>query len=118
FGDRLAPGRDAAREQRERERKSVLDFAAKDARRLRDRLGFADRRKLDEYLDGVREVERRIERTQPKIEVGQGSMARPTGVPQDFREHARLLAELIVLAFRADLTRVATFVLGNDGSNR
>jgi hypothetical protein len=118
FGDRLAPGRDAAREQRERERKSILDFAAEDARRLRDRLGVGDRRKLDEYLDSVREVEQRIERAQPTVDVGQGSIARPTGVPQDFREHARLLADLIVLAFRADLTRVATFVLGNDGSNR
>jgi hypothetical protein len=118
FGDRLAPGGDAARERRERERKSVLDFAAEDARHLRDRLGAADRRKLDEYLDGVREVEQRIARAQPTIDVGQGSMARPTGVPQDFREHSRLLADLVVLAFRCDLTRVATFVLGNDGSNR
>jgi hypothetical protein len=118
FGDRLAPNGDAARDRRERERKSVLDFAAADAGRLRERLDAADRRKLDEYLDGVREVERRIERAQPTVEVGQGSMARPTGIPQDFREYARLLADLIVLAFRADLTRVATFVLGSDGSNR
>jgi hypothetical protein len=118
FGDRLAPGGDAARDRRERERKSVLDFAATDAGRLRERLGVADRRKLDDYLDGVREVERRIERAQPTVDVGQASMVRPTGVPQDFREHARLLADLIVLAFRTDSTRVATFVLGNDGSNR
>ncbi len=118
FGDRLAPGGDAARDRRDRERKSVLDFVAEDARPLRDRLGAADRRKLEEYLDGVREVERRIERAQPAVEVGQGSMVRPTGIPQDFRAHARLLADLIVLAFRADLTRVVTFVLGNDGSNR
>jgi hypothetical protein len=118
FGDRFAPGGDAARERRDRERKSVLDFAADDARYMRARLGSADRRKLDEYLDGVREVERRIERSQPTVEVGQGSLARPTGVPQDFREHARLLADLVVLAFQADLTRVATVVLANDGSNR
>jgi hypothetical protein len=118
FGDRLAPGGDAARDHRERERKSVLDFAASDARRLRDRLAVADRRKLDEYLDGVREVEQRIERVQPKVEIGEGTIVRPTGVPQDFREHARLLADLIVLAFRTDQTRVVTFVLGNDGSNR
>jgi hypothetical protein len=118
FGDRHAPGGDAARDRRERERKSVLDFVAADAGSLRDRLGAADCRKLDEYLDGVREVERRIERAEPTVEVGQASVVRPTGIPQDFREHARLLADLMVLAFRADLTRVATFVLANDGSNR
>jgi hypothetical protein len=105
-------------DRRERGRKSVLDFVAEDARQLQDRLGVADRRKLDEYLTGVRELERRIERAQPVVEVGQTQMTRPTGVPQNFQEHARLLADLIVLAFRADLTRVVTFVLGNDGSNR
>src|SRR4029077_6931343 len=60
----------------------------------------------------------RLQRAQPVVEVGQARLARPTGIPQDFREHARLLSDLLVLAFQADLTRVATFVLGNDGSNR
>jgi hypothetical protein len=91
---------------------------AEDTRHLHARLGAVDRRKLDEYLTGVRELERRIERAQPVVEVGQARMARPTGVPQNFQEHARLLGDLVVLAFRADLTRVVTFVLGNDGSNR
>ena len=78
----------------------------------------ASRRRLDEYLTGVRELEARIDRAQPVVEVGQARMARPGGVPQDFQEHARLLSDLIVLAFRADLTRIVTFVLANDGSNR
>src|SRR5262249_35034392 len=98
--------------------KSVLDFVADDARHLHGRLGAADRRKLDEYLTGVRELERRIERAQPVVEVGQARMGRPAGVPQNFQDHARLLADLVGLASRADLTRVVTFVLGNDGSNR
>jgi hypothetical protein len=102
----------------ERGRKSVLDFVADDARQLQGRLGSADRRKLDEYLAGVRELEQRIEWAQPVAEVGQARVPRPTGVPQNFQDHARLLTDLIVLAFRADLTRVVTFVLGNDGSNR
>jgi hypothetical protein len=109
---------DAAHGRRERDRKSVLDFVAEDAGRVRSTLGAADRRKLDEYLTGVRDVERRIALAQPAVEVGQARFARPVGVPADFREHARLLCDLLVLAFRADLTRVATIVLANDGSNR
>jgi Protein of unknown function (DUF1552) len=103
---------------RDRDRKSVLDFIAEDTRHLQDRIGAGDRRRLDEYLAGVRELERRIERAQPVVEVGQARMARPTGVPQNYQDHARLLSDLVALAFRADLTRVVTFVLGNDGSNR
>jgi hypothetical protein len=109
---------DAARGRRERDRKSVLDFVAEDATRVRGTLGAADTRKLDEYMTGVREVERRIALAQPAVEVGQKRFVKPVGIPADFREHARLLCDLLVLAFRADLTRVATFVLANDGSNR
>jgi hypothetical protein len=118
FGNQGRPEADAARAQRERDRSSVLDFVAEDARHLRDRLGGADRRKLDEYLTGVREVEQRIQRVQPTIAVGRDRLVRPTSVPENYADHARLLADLIALAFQADLTRVATFVLGNDGSNR
>lgn len=118
FGDRLGADADPAGAKRDRDRRSVLDFVAEDARELGTRLGGADRRKLDEYLSGVREVERRIQQAQPGIPVGAGKFARPTGVPENYRDHARLLADLVALAFRADLTRVATFVLGNDGSNR
>lgn len=103
---------------RVRDRCSILDFVAEDARQIRTQLGATDRRRLDEYLTGVREIEQRLQRAQPVIEVGQSRLARPTGIPQDFREHARLLTDLLVLALQADLTRIATFVLGNDGSNR
>jgi Protein of unknown function (DUF1552) len=119
--DRLFSGRvagDSIAARRERRDRSLLDFVAEDARRLRDKLGVADRRKLEEYLTGVREIERRIDAARPVIEVGQSSMARPSGIPSDYREHLRLMADLLVLAFRADLTRVATFVFANDGSNR
>ena len=103
---------------RERRDRSLLDFVAEDARKLRDKLGVADRRKLEEYLTGVREIERRIDRARPVIEVGQSTLARPAGIPGDYREHIRLMSDLLVLAFHADLTRIATFVFANDGSNR
>ncbi len=82
-------------------------------------LGAADRRKLDEYLTGVREIERRIERARPDGRRSAGrsipgrSESRPT-----ISEHLRLMADLLVLAFQSDLTRIATFVFANDGSNR
>lgn len=118
FGDRVGTDTDPAKAERDRNRHSVLDFVAEDARDLGGKLGGADRRKLDEYLTGVREVEQRIQKAQPKVAVGAGHLVRPTGIPENYQDHARLLADLVALAFQADLTRVATFALGNDGSNR
>ncbi len=108
---------DAAR--RLRSRGSVLDFVLQDAKRLSGKLGPSDRRKLDEYTTGVRELERRLR----MIEQARGDGAvlpidRPAGIPRDHQEHVRLMLDLIVLAFRTDLTRVATFMAGNAGSNR
>ena len=118
FGDVIGTDTDPARAKRDRDRRSVLDFVAEDARELGGKLAGTDRRKLDEYLTGVREIELRIQKAQPKIALGADALARPTGVPEQFGEHARLLADLVVLTFHADLTRVVTFALGNDGSNR
>jgi hypothetical protein len=118
FGAGTSTANEQAASRHQRDRRSVLDFVAEDTKNLAGRLGGGDRRKLDEYLTGIRELEERIAQAQPVAEVGQARMVRPTGIPQHFREHARLMADLLVLAFRADLTRVATFVLANDGSNR
>lgn len=63
-------------------------------------------------------MERRLQQSQPVISIGQERLVRPAGVPENFATHAQQLADLVVLAFQADLTRVVTFVLGNDGSNR
>jgi hypothetical protein len=109
---------DEEQSRRERNNKSILDFVAEDANSLKAKLGAADNRKLDEYLTGVREIERRIQKAQPVVEVGQSKMARPTGIPQDYKEHLRLMDDILALAFQADLTRIATFVFANDGSNR
>ena len=118
FADQVRNDADPLAARRQRRDRSLLDFVAEDARKLRDKLGVADRRKLDEYLTGVREIERRIDAARPVIEVGQSTLARPAGIPSDYREHLRLMSDLLVLAFRADLTRIATFVFANDGSNR
>jgi hypothetical protein len=109
-------GHDPARA--DRRSKSVLDFVGEDARRISKSLGAPDRRKLDEYLGGVRELERRIEGSRPSVGAGGAKLARPLGIPADYREHLRLMADLLVLAFQCDLTRIATFVFANDGSNR
>jgi hypothetical protein len=119
--DRLfgAPDDDAETSARlDRHRKSVLDHAGEDARRLRSRLGAADRRRLEEYLTSVREVERRVLGNTPVAGTSAGRLPRPLGIPADFQEHFRLMADLLALAFHTDSTRVATLVLANDGSNR
>jgi hypothetical protein len=115
FGDERAS--EKARAARRLRRRSVLDFVREDARRLRVRLGAPDRRKLDEYLEAVRRLERRIEGA-ASLEAGDLEERLGEGVPRDLRDHIALLSEILVLAFRSDRTRVATFMLANAGSNR
>src|SRR5438876_1880248 len=119
FGSQVKGDMDANRAKRERYKKSILDFVTEDARKLRFKLGAPDQRKLDEYLSSLREVETRITRASqlPEVKAPNGLVI-PGAVPQDYQEHLRLMCDLIVLAFQADLTRVATFVFANDGSNR
>jgi hypothetical protein len=99
-------------------RKSVLDYILDEARTLDRQLGSADRRKLDEYLTSVREIEKRIERVE-KFGVGKA----PPGVQapemfENFDEHVRLMYDVLALAFQTDSTRVSTFTVAHDGSNR
>lgn len=110
---------DENRAKRDAVRKSVLDFVRDDASQLERSLGSYDRRKLDEYFTSVREIEQRIDRAKnmPAIEVPEG-VAAPKGVPGDYAEHLRLMSDLLVLAFQTDMTRVSTFVLANEGSNK
>jgi len=111
-------GKDTDRARRDARRKSVLDFVREDAGDLRTRLGANDQRKLDEYFTALRDIEERIARADKLPPVKVPDLAKPTGVPAKFEEHAKLLCDLLVLAFQADLTRVSTFVLCNEGSNR
>jgi hypothetical protein len=110
-------------------RKSILDFVIEDATKLGSKLGFTDKRKLEEYLTALREIETRLDRAEkeakerktaepPPAGVTKFAATLPGSVPDDFGEHIRLMSDLLVLAFQADLTRVATFMLANEGSNR
>lgn len=102
---------------RQRQRRSILDFVAEDARSLHRQLAVADRRKLDEYLTGLREIERQVARFDEALpEVP--DMDLPAGPPPSYADHIGLMADLLVLALRTDSTRVATFMLAHDGSNR
>ena len=102
-----------------RYKQSILDFVLSDAQSLSNRLGQKDRMKMDEYLTGVRELEQRIELA-GQADEGPSCQPfeRPSGVPNQLQEHVRLMLDLVVLAYQCDMTRVATFMLGNGGSNR
>ena len=104
--------------------KSVLDAVLADAQGLRRNISTADQRKLDEYLDSVRDVEKRIESAGKRGEV-QGwrpTLAKPNiprpaeGIPQDIAEHMRLMCDILVLGFQTDTTRITTLKLNNDHS--
>ena len=119
FGDPDHLESAADREQRRKQRLGILDAAMDDARTLKIHLGPGDRRKLEEYLDAVRELEQRLERTEPEaaeVELPEGLSGGKA--PRGFSEQVDLMYELIALALQADLTRTVTLMLGNAGSNR
>jgi len=105
-------------EQREQRQKSILDFVMDDARQLQRELGGKDRQKLDEYLTGLREIERRIEQAERFGRLPDPDAATPDGIPGAYQAHIRLMMDMLVLAFKTDSTRIATFMLAHDGSNR
>jgi hypothetical protein len=103
-------------EKRRADERSVIDFVRADARKLQGRLGTTDKLKLDEYFTSVRELEKRIEdleATGPVCTIGE-----PPVNSEDVRAKTRAMMDLIVLAFQCDMTRVATFMLGNARSER
>lgn len=117
--DRLfASSNDPNRARRERQRRSILDFVREDAQGLGVRLGANDRRKLDEYFSAIRDIELRIERAARLPQVQTPDYAVPEGIPGTMEEHIKMLADLLVLAFQTDTTRVCTFVFANEGSNK
>ena len=116
--ERLFGGKDAGKARREQGRRSILDFVKEDSASLVGKVGAADRRKLDEYFASIRDIEVRIERAAKLPPVQAPAGAKPTGVPARYEDHIRLMCDLMVLAFQADITRVCTFVLANEGSNK
>jgi hypothetical protein len=99
-------------------RKSVLDQVAERTRELLGVLGTSDNRKLDEYLTSIRDIEKRIERVETDDRELTAAPEKPVGIPTSFVEHARLMSDLLVLAFQSDVTRVATLLFGKEASTR
>jgi hypothetical protein len=110
----------AARAKRLADNQSVLDFALEDAAALHKKLGRVDRRKLDEYLHAVRQVEQGIARAEKlgKTEAHVPDFPRPAGVPEEMDQHVRQMMDIMVLAMQTDSTRVLSFMYTNAGSNR
>ena len=106
------------RAKRNRFRRSILDFVSEDTRRLERDLGPTDRRKLDEYLSSIREIERQIERAEKDNAHINPGMAEPYGVPADFAEHFKLMTDMLTVALRTDMTRVFTFLVTREGTSR
>jgi hypothetical protein len=111
FGD---GGTAAQRLERARENRSILDSVTADMARLQAKLGPNDRIKVGDYLDAVREIERRIETIEANGQKELPDLERPVGIPDRFDQHVGLMFELQRLAFQADVTRVVTFMLGRE----
>ena len=108
----------AARLARIEQDRSLLDAVTDKIARLRRDLGARDRSKLGEYLEAVRDIERRIQMAEAQVDQPLPEMAPPLGIPATFDEHAKLMFDLQVLAYQADLTRVITFMVSREFSSR
>ena len=117
FGDSGSTGR-AAREARLRQRRSLLDAVTGKLADLRRELGPQDRAAVDDYTEAVRDVERRIQRSEAQRDVELPVVDQPQGAPARFEDHLALMLDLQLLAFRSDLTRVITFMIGKEQSAR
>lgn len=104
--------------QRDQERKSILDFVKQDSQDLLHKVSGNDVRKLDEYFSAIRDIEKRIESSEKFPPIQNPDFNAPEDTPKDFQEHVRLMLDLIVLAFQTDITRIVTFALANEGSNK
>lgn len=118
-------GQGESQKRRHKEYRSLLDVALEDAKQLRGKLGRDDQVKLDEYMESVRSVEKRIEfamKPDPRAWKPEKKAALPGApdpeIPQDFQEHVKLMMDLMVLAFQTDSTRILSFMFANDVSGR
>jgi Protein of unknown function (DUF1552) len=101
-----------------KDRQSILDFVTADTKKLETSLGPTDKRKLDEYLSSIREVERQLEKAEKDNAQINPGMDKPYGVPADFAEHFKLLTDMMLIAFQSDMTRVMTFLVTREGTSR
>jgi len=117
FGD-VGSTESKARLARLRRDRSILDSVTQAAADLGKQLGPGDRARIDEYLDGVRNIEARIQKAEEQSATELPGVAQPAGIPAGFDEYARLMFDLQVMAYQADLTRVITFMMGREFSGR
>ncbi len=108
----------AVRLARIEEDRSLLDSVTEATASLMSRLGPGDRAHLNQYLDAIRDIERRIQIAEQQTSNGLPTLERPAGIPATFDEYSRLMFDLQVLAFQTDMTRVGTFMMGREQSNR
>jgi hypothetical protein len=120
FGDPSAIAAERDRAKQALYRKSVLDLVREDATALEKELGSADRRKLEEYQESIRSIERQIQAAESDnaAKVPAGVEAPADGIPSELPAYLRLLSDLVVLAFQTDTTRIATYMFANEGSNK
>ena len=116
YGADDGPQDPASRARRARDRKSVLDLVRERTLRLEQELGPSDRRKLDEYLTGVRDIERQIQKAETDTREITPPFEKPAGIPAEFADYAKLMFDLQAAALQADLTRLVTFMMGREGS--
>ena len=98
--------------------RSILDVLSEHTTRLSNSLGAKDRTKISEYLDSIRDVERRIQKAEEQNNRELPVVDQPVGIPTDYAEHAELMTDLLALAYQTDLTRVSTFMLARETSSR
>lgn len=107
-----------ARARRDKFRRSVLDYVTEDTKKLQGSLGSTDKRKLDEYLSSIREIERQLQKAESDNAQINPGMDKPYGVPPDFAEHFKLMTDMLTVALQSDMTRVFTFLVTREGTSR
>jgi hypothetical protein len=112
------PGTPAEREARIREDRSILDSVTEEARDLQRKVGARDRTRIGDYLDHVREIERRIQKTEAQNAKQVLSLDAPLGVPDTFEAHAAMMFDLMAVAYQSDITRVFSFMMSREASQR
>jgi hypothetical protein len=117
FGVSGSTGREARLARLKKDR-SILDYVGNDAAKLRMAIGPQDKVKMAEYFDSVRDIERRIQMAEDQNTRELPIVEQPIGIPSDYAEHAKLMMDLLALAYQTDLTRIGTFMMGKEVSNR
>ncbi|NNE91701.1 MAG: DUF1552 domain-containing protein [Verrucomicrobiales bacterium] len=117
FGGGISNEDPGAKAKRLSHEQSILDYVMDDAKSLQRKLGYTDSQKIEEYLTGVREMEKKIENAE-KFRDSMPDVKVPRGIPANYRDHIRIMYDMLLLAFQSDTTRISTFLVAHDGSNR